>query len=453
MSLHAPNRFDRDTRVTRHADGHFEADIDTGWWVIRGPNGGYIAAIALRAACEAVQDEARTPRSLTVHYLSPPVEGPASVETRIERTGRSLSTVMARMSQGDHLRAIAIAALSTPRESHSFYHAEMPDVPPADSLEPSPPSIPIHDRYEYRFANDDNRSLFDGGPTRWTVQMGGACARMGPLSGFGSPDRWAVFEGRIYLFASDECRETFLQSPDRFIVGDDAVPEPSAASTQRGLEILEIAMRGFGGSVRVDGLAGWHASASEQKDGEHALSRRLMLAYPDRFRSESKWKGGYQVVVSTPTGGFVDRSGEVSNIHASEWAHHRRGFFRRPLVILRARHREDFQAVAAGPAVVGDVAVERVACSFAGTTTMMHVDPENGRVLRVSFRGRDGSGAIGYVDWTYEDFRKIDGVQLPHARRSTFDGVLASEPVRWDEVGLNPALPEELFERPAAEGG
>jgi acyl-CoA thioesterase len=154
MSLHAPNRFDRDTRVTPHADGHFEADIDTGWWVIRGPNGGYVAAIALRAACEAVQDETRTPRSLTVHYLSPPVEGPASVETRIERTGRSLSTVTARMSQGDRLRAIAIAALSTPRESHSFYHAEMPDVPPADSLEPLPPSIPLHDRYEYRFVPD-----------------------------------------------------------------------------------------------------------------------------------------------------------------------------------------------------------------------------------------------------------------------------------------------------------
>jgi acyl-CoA thioesterase len=101
-----------------------------------------------------VQDETRTPRSLTLHYLSPPVEGAARIETKIERTGRSLSTVTARMSQGDHLRAIGIAALSTPRESHAFYHAEMPSVPPPEDLDPAPAAIPLHERYEYRFHPD-----------------------------------------------------------------------------------------------------------------------------------------------------------------------------------------------------------------------------------------------------------------------------------------------------------
>jgi hypothetical protein len=42
-------RFERDTAVAALGDGAFEAHLDTGWWIIAGPNGGYLAAIVLRA--------------------------------------------------------------------------------------------------------------------------------------------------------------------------------------------------------------------------------------------------------------------------------------------------------------------------------------------------------------------------------------------------------------------
>ena len=42
-------RFDRDTAVRRLADGEYEARIDRGWWIVVGPNGGYLAAIVTRA--------------------------------------------------------------------------------------------------------------------------------------------------------------------------------------------------------------------------------------------------------------------------------------------------------------------------------------------------------------------------------------------------------------------
>jgi hypothetical protein len=40
-------------------------------------------------------------------------------------------------------------------------------------------------------------------PERFAVQMGGGCGRMGPLSGSCSPERFAVHDGRIDIFASD----------------------------------------------------------------------------------------------------------------------------------------------------------------------------------------------------------------------------------------------------------
>jgi acyl-CoA thioesterase len=148
----ADTRFDRDTAALPLGAGRFRARIDPGWWVVRGPNGGYVAALLLRALELAVADPARAPRSLTVHYTAPPVEGPAEIETRIERSGRSLTTVSARLWQQDRLLAVAVAAFSRPREvlELSFQEGEMPAVRPPEACPALPGRIPIHARYEQR---------------------------------------------------------------------------------------------------------------------------------------------------------------------------------------------------------------------------------------------------------------------------------------------------------------
>lgn len=151
------NRFQTDTAVEPRGDGRYRARIDRGWWIVRGPNGGYVAAILLRAMAHAVADEARRPRSLTVHFLAPPAEGAADVTTCIERTGRSLTTATARLEQDGRLLAIAIAAFSKPRSSPAFQHVACPEVSPPERLQSrtrradaSP--VGMHERYESRLA-------------------------------------------------------------------------------------------------------------------------------------------------------------------------------------------------------------------------------------------------------------------------------------------------------------
>ena len=46
------NKFDRDTAVRQVSEGLYEGRIDPDWWIERGPNGGYVAAIMLRALSE-----------------------------------------------------------------------------------------------------------------------------------------------------------------------------------------------------------------------------------------------------------------------------------------------------------------------------------------------------------------------------------------------------------------
>jgi acyl-CoA thioesterase len=151
-----PTRFDRDTAVDALDPelGIHQGRIDPGWWVVQGPNGGYVAAILLRALALRVEP-ARAPRSLTVHYTARPEAGPVRIETRVEREGRSLSTVTARMLQGGRALALALAAFSRPRGGPRFDHLEMPAVAPPEACRSFPGRVPLHDRYQYRWAVGD----------------------------------------------------------------------------------------------------------------------------------------------------------------------------------------------------------------------------------------------------------------------------------------------------------
>jgi acyl-CoA thioesterase len=115
----------------------YEAHISPEWRAGRGPHGGYLAAMILRALTETVADPARSPRSLTIHYARAPKPGPVRIQTVIERAGRSLSTLSARMEQDGELMALALAAFSVPWSATEISELPLPQVAPPDP-EPAP---------------------------------------------------------------------------------------------------------------------------------------------------------------------------------------------------------------------------------------------------------------------------------------------------------------------------
>ncbi len=141
-----PTAFDRDTAValrSRDADADADADaegqrvaftahVSPDWRAGRGPHGGYLAAMLLRALTEAVDDPRRAPRSLTIHYARAPQPGPVSIDVQIERRGRSLSTLSARMEQDGTLVALALAAFSVAWDAPHIAELPLPEVAPPD---------------------------------------------------------------------------------------------------------------------------------------------------------------------------------------------------------------------------------------------------------------------------------------------------------------------------------
>jgi len=156
------SRFDTDTTPEPLGEGRWSLALDDGWWVGAGPNGGYVGACLLRAMEATVADPARTCRSLTVHYLVPPRPGPAVVEVAVERSGRSLSSVSARMLQDERVVALALGAFSRERRGPAFVDLAMPDVDPPELCGPGPfepesrVEVPsLADRFEHRWAAGD----------------------------------------------------------------------------------------------------------------------------------------------------------------------------------------------------------------------------------------------------------------------------------------------------------
>jgi len=140
--------FSQASSVRARGAGTFDAEV-SGEWTIGGvPSGGYLLALLGRAA-SALTDAGHV-IAASAHYLRSPGHGPVQIDGEVLRSGRSVSQVRARMSQGG--RGCVEALISTSRLDPSAaprWDAGVPDVPhvPFDegiSLDPvTPDGIPV----------------------------------------------------------------------------------------------------------------------------------------------------------------------------------------------------------------------------------------------------------------------------------------------------------------------
>ncbi|MGH2752834.1 MAG: acyl-CoA thioesterase [Actinomycetota bacterium] len=126
--------FDVGTALEPLGGGRYRGRVDEDWWIDKGPNGGYLAAVVLRGLMLEVNDAARLPRSLSVHYVARPVEGVVEVAAVLERVGRSTTATTGRLTQDGELLATAQAVFSAARNGPSFDDDPAPATPPPEEI-------------------------------------------------------------------------------------------------------------------------------------------------------------------------------------------------------------------------------------------------------------------------------------------------------------------------------
>ncbi len=145
--------FERDTRVVMTEAG-LQATLSPDWQVA-GPQGGYVAAIALRAMAALVQP-GFVPVALTAQYLTAASAGPAEVEARLLRQGRRAAFTTATVRQGGTRNELgASASFFHPVDGPVHLALAAPALPPPQacvSMNPAPPGqrFPFHQNYDLR---------------------------------------------------------------------------------------------------------------------------------------------------------------------------------------------------------------------------------------------------------------------------------------------------------------
>jgi YHS domain-containing protein len=268
-------------------------------------------------------------------------------------------------------------------------------------------------KFQYIFASAETKATFEKDPARYEIQLDGHCARMGPPT-TGNPDLYAVHNGRIYVFGSEECQTLFKTAPEKYLEVPPPAKAPATAEMiKRGQELIAKAVETLGGA-KLDQLVSFQKNELRAND----VQTRLQIAFPDSVRVETVRPTFTLLSVVTPSESFSQFNNTARPMTEVEVTAFRKELNHDLIVLLRTRTIPDFKAWAAGK--VGEV--ERVEVELPDFNTVLGIDPATGRVLSQTYRGRGPGGVVGEIAISYSDFKTVEGLLLPFKISATFAG-------------------------------
>lgn len=295
--------------------------------------------------------------------------------------------------------------------------------------EPGKPGITAKQgRFLYQFASEESRARFQKDPEKYSIQLGGACARMGPPTG-GNKDAYHVYKGRIYIFGSQDCYKRFVAEPGKYLESEQPkiawAPAPQSRAAAGKLWAKMVAT--ISGD-RLAALKGW-VETRLVTNGTRETTVVQTVLLPGTYRTETIFgenSFGEQV---TPDGRAISLFRKESAAAPPEFAAAMRDRARRNLLSL----------VAAKPDVYLD-SQERVAVKAGALVAWMKIDSASGQVRAIGWHGRGPGGEFGEISFNFSDYRPVDGWSLPYKGEGMFNGAAdprSSWTVRsWE---INPA--------------
>jgi acyl-CoA thioesterase len=108
-------------------DGRYTANIDDSWSLRPLPQGGLVAAIALRAMERELNEPAQRLRVSHTTFVAPVADGPVVIEVEILRRGRSMSHLRAELRNPDAAHGhVTTAVFGSSRRGFDFTDLEPP---------------------------------------------------------------------------------------------------------------------------------------------------------------------------------------------------------------------------------------------------------------------------------------------------------------------------------------
>ena len=314
-------------------------------------------------------------------------------------------------------------------------------------------------KFDYLFATAENKAAFEKNPEQYEIQLSGACARMGG-GVTGNPADFAVVDGKIYIFGSDDCHKKFVAAPAKFLPKPAPAMPTAARDVQAGRALLDKAIASVGGAAKLDAVGSYIETASQtqtRSQGQVTLTLKTTRRFPGDIRVERTMVMGDRTqttaTLMTAEGGWFINGSRAFAQNPEGRATNEQEYSRGLLPLLRARHAARFQAAAVPPAIVDGVAEDRVRVKDALVDVTIGLDKRTGRVHSLSFVDRNLDAEIGDYTIVLSDYRDVNGLTLPFSERALFNGQPDEFRTRQIQAfEINPAIDAALFKAPAAGG-
>jgi YHS domain-containing protein len=307
-----------------------------------------------------------------------------------------------------------------------------------------------HAGYIYLFVNAANRETFADDPGRYEIQLGGACARMGPLSGRGRTDLFTVLDGKIYIFASESCRTTFLAGPERVLDSPDSPPVVTSEAREKGKALLAKALLALGGETAVDGVISYQEvveKESEYQGRNVRVGKSFTLLFPEAVRVDDRWDIHQWTMLHSPDASFFLSSDGRREMVESQRAAMVKEMTHNVVYLLRQRNRPDFVCAAAGEGMAGAKSVELLLVHVNGLSQILGISPRSGRILSQKYRERGPAMFLGEAEFHFSDFIRVGELILPSTVSALFDGKIVPEWSKtFNTIDLNREEHRQLFD-------
>jgi YHS domain-containing protein len=314
-------------------------------------------------------------------------------------------------------------------------------------------------KFDYLFATAENKAAFERNPEKYEIQLSGACARMGG-GVTGNPADFAVVDGRIYIFGSDDCHKKFVAAPAKFLPKPAPAMSTADRDVQAGRALVDKALAAVGGAAKVDAVSSYIETASQTQtrpQGAVTLTLKTIRRFPADLRVERTMVMGERsqttATLMTAEGGWFINGPRAFPQNPEGRTTNQQEYSRALLPLLRARSAAGFQAAAVPSAVVDGVAEDRVRVKDALVDVTIGLDKKTGQVHSLSFVGRNLDAEIGDYTIILSDYRDVNGVRVPFSERAFFNGQPDEFRTRQIQAfEINPAIDPALFKAPATGG-
>ena len=154
----------------------FATEIIEDYWIIVGPNGGYLGALLTNAGEMHLGLKTHQLRGITIHYLTPPKLGPIEIRVTNIRSGKSVTFLRFEMTQNSEIVLVATGSWASNNKGIESPQIMIPEVsspedcPIPTRLTDSPTRL--HEKWEIRSVNQAFDELTEGNGSRmqWWIR-------------------------------------------------------------------------------------------------------------------------------------------------------------------------------------------------------------------------------------------------------------------------------------------